>query len=855
MLTYQAIVAVRYPELVLHEPNHIYIGHFVPHEATVAQGGFRTVLWNAPKDLRAAVEDVVAFCTYLKNYYRDLQQGATSQLLVLCNRTAVHNLLLQHGFQSAWYGGLRVSTTSSAAGATARIAVIVQTGVGFLSGGRRDASADEREDCYGRATVALTRAIEHTYIVSPLDMAGMIGMAQTIGVYHYGYFTLKGRDIQYHGPSKYPSDKSAILDWGLVAPFISQDKPPLAIAMIVTTNGTRVWRRYRLVVACRDKLRLPPDVLAALESRTRDHVLTTSGFFPCSIDREYLYGYAADGYRSPLWLCAAYNGSPALVHRHRGHKVFFHVGIQDRQLVVIPGIHYFDAHRLQPDLLATLDRQFDPGSMNFASPEGAGDTVNDPSSDEEAASTDAESDPEDPTVAWCPPIPDAAEDPSEDEIVSAADQLAILITNVQPNGNPFCIPENLGILPPLWLQARLTLSLTAIQEKFARILLSVACELWLRGQSASVEDVLLQTARALTIRLAEKLAQAMSTLMRSAESMVTPETECLLYATYWFRPILSELIGSARESSERNRSRAPSGPVKVLVTDRPHRRTTGLVDLTSGASALLAWFPASWASKIAPKLLENAPENAQKPQEINIACPKRSCDETPVEGAKQLLQAVKFAAKTMPGFRLGLDEDFQMAGCFQELIHGYTSGLVEPYMMRGLQPLGPTRTTLEVIIPSQEGLTPEKWKETATLCPLDWPSNYSLLRLWHTNGSLHQTVARLRNQLSHSHMFAEWTVHLNRFAERVLFQQPAVYVAGHALQANLRERTFPDRKGRRRVPPEDLDEHQRAIRALHQRAIAQQAANPVSFALTNEWNDTITSDKKHHLEHFMRGTT
>ena len=53
-------------------------------------------------------------------------------------------------------------------------------------------------------------------------MAGMIGMAQTLGVYHYGYFTLKGRDIQYHGPSKYPSDKSAILDWGLVDPFISQ---------------------------------------------------------------------------------------------------------------------------------------------------------------------------------------------------------------------------------------------------------------------------------------------------------------------------------------------------------------------------------------------------------------------------------------------------------------------------------------------------------------------------------------------------------------------------------------------------------------------------------------------------------
>ena len=78
------------------------------------------------------------------------------------------------------------------------------------------------------------------------------------------------------------------------------------------------------------------------------------------------------------------------------------------------------------------------------------------------------------------------------------------------------------------------------------------------------------------------------------------------------------------------------------------------------------------------------------------------------------------------------------------------------------------------------------------------------------------------------------------------------YVAGHALQTNLRERNFPDRKVRRRVPPEDLDEHQRAIRALHQRAIAQQGVNPVSFGLTNEWHDTITADKKHHLEHFTK---
>ena len=71
---------------------------------------------------------------------------------MLCNRTAVHNQLLQDGFQTAWHG--RITTTSFAAGATARVAVIVQTGCGFLSGGRRGVSLDDREDCYGRAPVA-----------------------------------------------------------------------------------------------------------------------------------------------------------------------------------------------------------------------------------------------------------------------------------------------------------------------------------------------------------------------------------------------------------------------------------------------------------------------------------------------------------------------------------------------------------------------------------------------------------------------------------------------------------------------------------------------------------------------------
>ena len=97
LLTYKAIVAVRYPELVLHDQDPIQIGHFVPHDYTVGQEGFRTVLWEVPRysrDLLAAIEDIGVFLNYLQKCYRDLNQGATAQLLVMCNRTCSCEALL-----------------------------------------------------------------------------------------------------------------------------------------------------------------------------------------------------------------------------------------------------------------------------------------------------------------------------------------------------------------------------------------------------------------------------------------------------------------------------------------------------------------------------------------------------------------------------------------------------------------------------------------------------------------------------------------------------------------------------------------------------------------------------------------
>ena len=65
-----------------------------------------------------------------------------------------------------------------------------------------------------------------------------------------------------------PSDTAAVLDWGLDAPFTSLDKPALSITMIATVNGSALYEDT--LSDLHRKLRLTPEVLAALASQSRD---------------------------------------------------------------------------------------------------------------------------------------------------------------------------------------------------------------------------------------------------------------------------------------------------------------------------------------------------------------------------------------------------------------------------------------------------------------------------------------------------------------------------------------------------------------------------------------------------------
>ena len=98
----------------------------------------------------------------------------------------------------------------------------------------------------------------------------------------------------------------------------------------------------------------------------------------------------------------------------------------------------------------------------------------------------------------------------------------------------------------------------------------------------------------------------------------------------------------------------------------------------------LAWFLASWASKVAQCFIGDAGGATQLPQEVTIQCPNREAAGTQRDDGDQVLQAVKFTDKKVPGLHLDLDEDFQTAGCFTEIIRGYKMGVVEPDVIRGL---------------------------------------------------------------------------------------------------------------------------------------------------------------------------
>ena len=192
LVTYTAVIAVRYPELDNVQNDLICFGNYLLGEQATS-GGFLPLFWDAPSAYMHAATDIGSAVDWLQSQV-ELNSDENGCLAVLHNR----NKMVATFGNSEWVtqsdGAVQSKSVTSCAGMTAHYVLLAQTKVGFLSGGRgrhmKELSENEvlaqLEEAYARATVALTRAQKLCIIMGPLDMRGLPGAATVIGCLKYG---------------------------------------------------------------------------------------------------------------------------------------------------------------------------------------------------------------------------------------------------------------------------------------------------------------------------------------------------------------------------------------------------------------------------------------------------------------------------------------------------------------------------------------------------------------------------------------------------------------------------------------------------------------------------------------------
>ena len=127
-----------------------------------------------------------------------LTAGENGCLAVLHNRNDMVSSFHRSEWVSASNGSVISRGITSCAGMTARMMLLSQTKIGFLTGGRSktyralpgEEQETQKEEAFARATVALTRAQQWCFLMCPLDMKGLIGAATVIGSLQHGWWGL-----------------------------------------------------------------------------------------------------------------------------------------------------------------------------------------------------------------------------------------------------------------------------------------------------------------------------------------------------------------------------------------------------------------------------------------------------------------------------------------------------------------------------------------------------------------------------------------------------------------------------------------------------------------------------------------
>ena len=254
-VTYHSVVAVRYPDLCRFINDMWELGSFASGGTPDRPPGFQFVLWDTnaringlvATDLETLVSEVLApFPT---------NAGFANGLFVMTTATDHKNNLNRSGLKKEYARTLRVETIANSAGGTAQVAIVAQPSIGFLNTKyySNGSPTEDTEDCLGRITVGLTRAKSLTVLVSPLDMMGLMGMAQVVATIAYGIQGLRRGETTWEWPnfSANPEQENLaqISRWSLNS-TPSWTFPPLAIANQYHDHQTNQLKRvrYRLIL-------------------------------------------------------------------------------------------------------------------------------------------------------------------------------------------------------------------------------------------------------------------------------------------------------------------------------------------------------------------------------------------------------------------------------------------------------------------------------------------------------------------------------------------------------------------------------------------------------------------------------
>ena len=261
-VTYHAVVAVRYPNLCRKINGLWELGSFASGGLPDKPPGFQLVLW----DTNARINGLVA--TDLETLVSEVlspfphNAGFADGLFTMTTATDHKNNLNRSALKRDYVRTLRVETIANSAGGTAQVSIVAQPSIGFLNTKyySNGSPTEDTEDCLGRITVGLTRSKSLTLLVSPLDMMGLMGMAQVIAAIAYGIRGLRRGETTWSMPKFDPDpvqeNLAQLSRWSLnSAP--TWEYPPLAIAnQYYDQQADEVKRaRYRLILVRGSDLR------------------------------------------------------------------------------------------------------------------------------------------------------------------------------------------------------------------------------------------------------------------------------------------------------------------------------------------------------------------------------------------------------------------------------------------------------------------------------------------------------------------------------------------------------------------------------------------------------------------------